>query len=105
MPSVLKRILVGRPLKTAQSHEERLSKKTALAVFASDALSSVAYATEEILLVLVTAGAAAMTLSLPVAATIVALMLVVVISYGQTIKAYPSGGGAYVVAKENLGRT
>lgn len=105
MNSVLKRVLVGRPLKTAQTHEERLSKKTALAIFASDALSSVAYATEEILLVLVTAGAAAMSLSLPVAGAIVALMLIVVVSYGQTIKAYPSGGGAYVVAKENLGRT
>ena len=104
MPSILKRILVGRPLKTAQTHEERLSKKAALAIFSSDALSSVAYATEEILLVLVLAGSVGLSYSLPVATTIVALMLIVVISYGQTIRAYPSGGGAYIVAKDNLGR-
>ncbi|HTK05135.1 MAG TPA: APC family permease, partial [Candidatus Eisenbacteria bacterium] len=104
MPNVLKRLLVGRPLKTAQTIEERLTKKAALAIFSSDALSSVAYATDEILLVLVAAGTVGLGYSLPVALAIVVLMLVVVISYGQTIKAYPSGGGAYIVAKENLGR-
>ncbi|HTM68472.1 MAG TPA: APC family permease [Candidatus Binatia bacterium] len=104
MPNVLKRLLVGRPLKTAQSTEERLTKRTALAVFSSDALSSVAYATDEILLVLVMAGSVGLGYSLPVAAAIIGLMLVVVVSYGQTIRAYPSGGGAYIVAKDNLGR-
>ncbi len=103
MPSVLKRLLIGRPLKTAQSAEERLDKKIALAVFSSDALSSVAYATEEILYVLVLAGAAAESYSLPIAAVIVILLIFVVSSYGQTIRAYPSGGGAYIVAKDNLG--
>jgi amino acid transporter len=104
MPSVWKRLLVGRPLKTAQSSEERLSKRAALAVFSSDALSSVAYATEEILFVLVAAGAAGLSFSLPIAALITGLMIVVVLSYGQTIRAYPSGGGAYTVAKDNLGQ-
>lgn len=104
MPNVLKRLLVGRPLKTARTSEERLSKKAALAIFSSDALSSVAYATDEILLVLVAAGSVGLGYSVPVAAAILALMFVVVVSYGQTIRAYPSGGGAYVVAKENLGR-
>lgn len=103
MPSALKRLLIGQPLKTAQTAEERLDKRTALAVFSSDALSSVAYATEEILLVLVLAGASGLHLTLPIAGAIVGLLLVVVLSYGQTIRAYPTGGGAYIVAKENLG--
>ncbi len=103
MPSALKRLLIGRPLKTAQLAEERLDKKIALAVFSSDALSSVAYATEEILYVLVLAGTAAFSFALPVAAAIVVLLIFVVISFGQTIRAYPSGGGAYIVAKDNLG--
>ncbi len=103
MPNALKRLLIGQPLKTAQATEERLDKRTALAVFSSDALSSVAYATEEILLVLVLAGAAGLHLTLPLASAIVVLLLIVVLSYGQTIRAYPTGGGAYVVAKENLG--
>ncbi len=104
MPSVLKRLLVGRPLKTAQTSEERLTKRAALAIFSSDALSSTAYATEEILLVLVLAGSAGLSLALPVAAAIAVLLTIIVISYGQTIRAYPSGGGAYIVARENLGR-
>src|SRR5256884_1287863 len=86
---------------------ERLSKKTALAVFSSDALSSTAYATEEILLVLAVAAAATHGQSfyyvLPVSAGIAVLLVIVAISYRQTIHAYPSGGGAYIVAKENLG--
>ncbi|HSD12341.1 MAG TPA: APC family permease [Patescibacteria group bacterium] len=103
MPSILKRILVGRPLKSAQSEIERLTKKAALAIFSSDALSSVAYATEEILLVLVAAGTYGLRYSLPVASAIVVLLVIVVASYRQTIRAYPSGGGAYIVAKDNLG--
>ena len=75
----------------------------ALPIFASDALSSVAYATEEILLALIIAGTAALSYSLPVAIAIVALLAIVATSYRQTIFAYPSGGGSYVVAKESLG--
>lgn len=100
----LKRILVGEPLHSSQAHDQRLSKKVALAVFSSDALSSVAYATEEILLVLVIAGTSAVHLSLPIALAIGGLLLLLISSYSQTIHAYPSGGGAYIVAKENLGK-
>lgn len=99
----LKELLIGRPLDSLSLHEQRLSKKSALTVFSSDALSSTAYATEEILLALLPAGLLALTLALPTAALIVGLLVVVVISYGQTIHAYPTGGGAYTVAKENLG--
>ena len=99
----LKKNLIGDPLATAEAVHQRLSNTTALAVFSSDALSSVAYATEEILLVLVAAGAAAMSLSLPIAGAIILLLLIVTISYRQTIAAYPSGGGAYIVSRHNLG--
>lgn len=99
----LKQIIVGRPLLTEEIHEQRLSKKAALTVFSSDALSSTAYATDEILLALMVGGVAALFLSLPVAILIVLLFVIVVTSYGQTIHAYPTGGGAYTVAKENLG--
>ena len=102
MPS-LKQFLVGRPLETAEIGEQKLSKKAALAVFSSDALSSTAYATEEILLALVAAGAASFALSVPAAVLIVGLLWIVVTSYSQTLEAYPTGGGAYTVAKENLG--
>ena len=101
--SRLKRLFVGTPLPTAQSRHERLDKRTALAVFASDALSSVAYATEEILLVLILAGSAALSYSLPIGMAICALIAIVVSSYRQTIRAYPKGGGAYLVSKDNLG--
>ena len=105
--SPLKRFIIGRALKTEQAAHERLSKKTALAVFSSDALSSTAYATEEILLVLAVAAAATQGHSfyyvLPVSVGIAMLLAIVAISYRQTIHAYPSGGGAYIVAKENLG--
>ena len=101
--SGLKRLLVGESLPTSAHAEERLSNAAALAVLSSDALSSVAYATEEILLVLVTAGTAALTWSMPIAGTIVLLLIVVILSYRQTIKAYPQGGGSYIVARENLG--
>src|SRR3990170_2426737 len=98
-----KRLLVGVPLASAQVIHERLSKVKALAVFSSDNLSSSAYATEEILLILVLAGTAAFTFSIPIALAIAALVAIVATSYRQVIRAYPSGGGAYLVAKENLG--
>jgi len=101
--SQLKRLFVGTPLPTAQSRHERLEKATALAVFASDALSSVAYATEEILLVLILAGTVALSYSIPIGIAIAVLIAIVVSSYRQTIRAYPRGGGAYIVSKDNLG--
>jgi amino acid transporter len=100
----LKRVLVGRPIPTSLDQHERLSRVTGLAVFASDALSSVAYATEAILLVLVAAGTAALGASLPIALAIAVLVAIVVTSFRQSILAYPKGGGAYVVTRENLGR-
>lgn len=100
----VKRVVIGAPLATAAAAHERLTNSKALAVLSSDALSSVAYATEEMLRVLlIAAGIAAMTQVLPIGAAIVALLLIVGISYRQTIKAYPQGGGAYIVAKDNLG--
>lgn len=96
-------LLIGHPLATAAAAHERLSKTKALAVLSSDALSSVAYATEEILLILVLAGAAALSFSLPIGLAIIALVLLVGFSYRQTIKAYPQGGGSYIVASDNLG--
>ncbi len=98
-----KKFLLGHPLRTSRLIHERLGKIKALAVFSSDALSSVAYATEEILLVLVLAGTTAMQWSVPVALAISGLLVILVISYQQTIHAYPNGGGAYIVAKDNLG--
>jgi len=99
----LKRMLVGRALRTEQAIHERLAKKTALAVFSSDALSSVAYSTEAILLVLLAAGTVAISYLPLIALGITALLIILVLSYRQTIHAYPSGGGAYIVAKDNLG--
>jgi len=101
--SQLKRALVGAPIHSDQAHHERLSRVTGLAVLSSDALSSVAYATEEILRVLLVGGVAALSLVTPIGITIAVTLAVVVFSYRQTIFAYPSGGGAYIVAKENLG--
>src|SRR5580765_3031938 len=103
----LKRLLVGSPIRTARLAHERLTKKTALAIFASDALSSTAYATEQILLVLAAAYVAGQAGSfsrvVPISIAISLLLVVVAISYRQTIYAYPSGGGAFIVAKDNLG--
>jgi amino acid transporter len=103
----LKRLLVGKAKKTAQAMHERLTKKTGLAVFASDALSSTAYASEEILLVLAIAyaygQANAFNYVVPITLVIAVVLIIVAISYRQTIFAYPSGGGAYIVAKDNLG--
>ena len=98
----LQRLLIGRPLPTSAHHEERYSNAEALAILSSDALSSVAYATQEIVLVLGMAGAAALPFTLPITALIVGLMLIVATSYRQTIKAYPQGGGSYRVSQQNL---
>jgi len=100
---VLKRWLVGDPLKSTQAAHERLSKTLALAVFSSNAISSVAYATEEILLVLILAGTAAIAWSIPISLAILFLVVVLTISYRQIIYEYPEGGGAYIVARNNLG--
>jgi amino acid transporter len=99
----LKRRLLGRPIPTAHETHERLGRATGMAVFASDALSSSAYATEEILLILVLAGTAALHTAVPISVAIALLLAIVVGSYRQTILAYPGGGGAYIVTRENLG--
>jgi amino acid transporter len=99
----LKRALVGRPLLTAQARHERLSRVTGLAVFASDNLSSVAYASEEILRVLMLAGVAALYLAMPIGVAIAVVIAIVISSYRQTILAYPQGASDYIVAKDNLG--
>ncbi|MBL8080782.1 MAG: APC family permease [Anaerolineales bacterium] len=95
--------LIGRPLSTADSDHQTIGKVVGLAVFASDALSSTAYATQEILVILAAAGTMAFGLVFPISMAIVALLAIVTISYEQTIHAYPSGGGAYIVARDNLG--
>ncbi len=100
---ILKRWLVGLPLKTKEAAHERLSKRLALAVFSSDALSSVAYATEEILLVLTLAGTAMVGYSIPLSLSIIGLLIILTMSYRQIIFEYPEGGGAYIVGKSNLG--
>ncbi len=105
MLSALKRLLVGQPLSNEQLAHERLDKRTALAVFSSDALSSTAYATEAILIALTLAGSAALYLATPISIGIALLLITVSFSYRQTINAYPQGGGTYVVAQENLGET
>ena len=101
----LKRIIIGKPLASAAEQNQRLSKKVALPIFASDAISSTAYATEEILHVFLLAGVgvAAYTRLVPISIMVVVLLAIVVVSYRQTIYAYPSGGGSYVVSRENLG--
>jgi amino acid transporter len=101
---LLKRLLLGRPLATSRLEHERLGKPVALAVFSSDNLSSVAYASEEILRVLIPAvGVAAFSLVLPISGVIVLIEAILIFSYRQTIKAYPSAGGAYIVTKDNIG--
>ncbi len=96
--------VVGSTMSSTRLEGERLSKKVALAIFSSDALSSTAYATQEIILILVIAGTGTLGYSLPIATAIVALLGIVIVSYSQLIRAYPAGGGAYTVAHENLGR-
>jgi amino acid transporter len=106
--SVVKRVLVGRPLATTEQEHQRISKRIALAVFSSDAISSTAYATEEILFV-TAVGASSLALGLdvlvPISIAVAILLAIVVTSYRQTIFAYPNGGGSYVVSRENLGET
>jgi amino acid transporter len=105
MGTMIRHLLLGRPLPTERAKQERLPKVLALPVFASDALSSVAYATQEIIYALIAAAVGLVTFQylLPISAAIVGLLTIVTISYRQTIHAYPSGGGAYIVARENLG--
>lgn len=98
-----KRLLIGRTMATGEMGHTLLPKVIALPVFSSDALSSVAYATQEILLVLGLAGAVALSKLFPIALAVAALLALVVISYRQTVRAYPNGGGAYIVSRENLG--
>src|SRR5574339_1052521 len=102
-PRSLSHWLIGRPLSTADAPHQTIGKRVGLAVFASDALSSTAYATQEILGVLTVAGAAALGHVFPISIAIVILLLIVTISYEQTIHAYPGGGGAYIVSRDNLG--
>ena len=99
----LRKLLIGKPLPTSAHHEERYGNAEALAILSSDALSSVAYATQEIVLMLGMAGAAALAYTLPITGLIVGLMVIVGTSYRQTIRAYPHGGGSYRVSEENLG--
>jgi len=101
----MKQIFIGDPLTMDKLEEEQIPKWKALAVLSSDALSSVAYATEEVLIALLTFSAAAMAWSMPMAVGVAVLLLIITLSYQQTISAYPHGGGAYTVAKENLGET
>jgi amino acid transporter len=99
----LKRVLLGRAISTAKHEHHLLPKVLALPVFSSDPLSSVAYATEEMMLVLALAGAGALSLMLPIAGVIAVVLAIVITSYRQTVRAYPRGGGSYIVARENLG--
>jgi amino acid transporter len=101
--TALRRTAFGRPLSNAEESSERLSKLKALAVFSSDNLSSVAYATDAILFTLLASGTTTFGLALPISAMIVIVLAIIVVSYRQTIRAYPNGGGSYIVARENLG--
>lgn len=101
--NALKRLLVGKPLKSAENDDQKLTRFAALALLSSDALSSIAYGTEQIVVVLITLSAAAIWYSLPIAAFVIILLISLTLSYRQIIHAYPHGGGAYVVSSENLG--
>lgn len=103
MISTVKRFIIGKPLKTTELGEQKLNKKKALAILSSDALSSVAYGPEQILIVLATVGAIAYWYSIPIAIGVLVLLTALILSYRQIIFAYPQGGGAYVVSKSNLG--
>ncbi|MBW3625424.1 MAG: amino acid permease, partial [Armatimonadetes bacterium] len=103
MALAFRRMLFGRPIPTERAAHERLNNLQALAIFASDGISSTAYATQEILLTLSVAGMAAYYLSVPIALAIITLLVIVMISYQQALFAYPNGGGAYIVARDNLG--
>ena len=103
MASLIKHLLIGSPLPTQKLADVRLNKVRALAAFSPDALSSIAYANQEIYLGLVVAGSAGLAFSFPISLVITTLLILVALSYFQTIHAYPSGGGSYTVARENLG--
>src|SRR2546426_3815976 len=104
MYSLVKRVLIGSPLRTAELGDQRLTKRVALAVFGTDAVASTAFATQEILVVLVpVAGMAALNDLIPISLVVIVLLAIVTASYRQTLYAYPSGGGSYVVSRENLG--
>src|SRR5438477_8612633 len=104
MYSLVKRVLIGSPLRTAELGDQRLSKRVALAVFGTDAVASTAFATQEILVVLVpVTGMAALHDLVPISLIVIALLTVVAASYRQTLYAYPTGGGSYIVSRENLG--
>src|SRR3954454_15603279 len=106
MVSLAKRILIGRPIASSEEGHQRLRKRVALPIFASDAVSSTAYATDEVVLVLVAQagiGVAACSKLVPIAIVVAVLLVIVVASYRQTIYAYPSGGGAYAVSLDNFG--
>lgn len=105
MLSKVKRLLIGRPRKSTALEDEKLNKLKALAILSSDALSSVAYGTEQILLVLITAGFAALWYSIPISIAVLGLLIILILSYRQTIFSYPGGGGAYIVAQDNLGKS
>ena len=109
MYAAIKRLLVGRPIATTESEHQRLSKPVALATFSADAISSTAYATEEILFVIAVGSTTSLAVGLgrlvPISIVVALLIAIVVASYRQTIHAYPSGGGSYLVSRDNLGRT
>ncbi|MDP2777797.1 MAG: permease, partial [Anaerolineales bacterium] len=102
-PRTFQSWFIGRPLSTADAAHQTIGKRVGLAVFASDALSSTAYATQEILVILAAAGTMAFGYVFPISIAIVVLLAIVAISYEQTIHAYPDGGGAYIVSRDNLG--
>src|ERR1700748_3579350 len=104
-PRRLRRVVVGRPMRSGQIHETLLPKWLALPIFASDPLSSVAYATESALVVLLAASATSAPLVFPISIGVALLLCIVVLSYRQTVRVYETSGGAYVVARENLGTT
>ena len=103
MAIALKRVVLGRALASHKLEHQLLPKFLALPVFSSDPLSSNAYATEEMMLVLVMAGAGALVYRIPIALAIASVLIIVIVSYRQTVRAYPSGGGSYILAHENLG--
>jgi len=101
--SITWRTLIGTPIASANEMQHRLDKVRALAIFSSDALSSVAYGPEQVLLTLMMAGSSAMVYGIPITLAVVVLVIIVATSYRQTIYAYPTGGGSFIVARENLG--
>ena len=102
-PNNLQSWMIGRPLATADAPHQTIGKLVGLAVFSSDALSSVAYGPQEMMVILAAAGIGALSLALPIAVAIAILLSILTFSYEQTIHAYPNGGGAYIVARDNLG--